>query len=320
MATQTACPAGLHSSAMTSPLCAPRPPATLFVVATPIGNLDDLSVRAAQILKTVDCVAAEDTRVSRTLLAHLGIRPDIFPAHAHNEVQAAQHVISRLQQGSSVALVTDAGTPAISDPGSHIVAAVHAAGFPVVPIPGASAVITLLSAAGLEGDGFRFLGFLPASAGARRRRLAEFSQDPAVLVFFEAPHRIDATLTAMVEAFGVARPIVIGRELTKRFEEIARMPLGEALAWLDGHADRRRGEFALALAPVPTRIDEREANAQDPQEAPDPARAALTDRLLKALAAELPAAAAARVAAQALGQSRQALYRRLLALKGVPED
>lgn len=304
---------------MTTSLCAPRPPATLFVVATPIGNLDDLSTRAAQVLKTVDCVAAEDTRVSRTLMAHLGIRPDIFPAHAHNELQAAQQVISRLHQGLSVALVTDAGTPAISDPGSRIVAAVHAAGFPVVPLPGPSAVVTLLSAAGLEGDGFRFLGFLPASASARRRRLAELSQDPAVLVFFEAPHRIDAALTAMVDAFGVSRPIVIGRELTKRFEEIARMPLGEALAWLDGHADRRRGEFALALAPAPTRSSAREANAEDSPEAQDPAHAALTDRLLKALAAELPAAAAARVAAQALDQSRQVLYRRLLDIKGATE-
>jgi len=304
------------TESMTASLSAQRPPATLFVVATPIGNLDDLSTRAAQVLRTVTSVAAEDTRVSRTLLAHLGIRPDIFPAHAHNEVQAAQQVLGRLQQGMSVALVTDAGTPAISDPGSRIVAAAHEAGFPVVPIPGASAVVALLSAAGLEGDGFRFIGFLPASAGARRRRLAEFSQDPAVLVLFEAPHRIDATFGALADAFGVDRLVVIGRELTKRFEEVARIPLGQAVAWLDGHPDRRRGEFALAIAPAPDRSADHSGDPEFVGEAQDPALVALTDRLLKALAAELPAAGAARVAAQALGQSRQALYRRLLEIKG----
>jgi 16S rRNA (cytidine1402-2'-O)-methyltransferase len=301
---------------MTASLSAQRPPATLFVVATPIGNLDDLSTRAAQVLRTVTSVAAEDTRVSRTLLAHLGIRPDIFPAHAHNEAQAAQQVLDRLQQGMSIALVTDAGTPAISDPGSRIVAAAHQAGFPVVPIPGASAVVALLSAAGLEGDGFRFIGFLPASAGARRRRLAEFGQDPSVLVLFEAPHRIDATLAALTEAFGADRTVVIGRELTKRFEEIARIPLGEAAAWLDGHPDRRRGEFALAIAPAPPRVTDRANDPEHGDEERDPALLALTDRLLKVLAAELPAATAARLAAQALGQSRQALYRRLLEIKG----
>jgi len=304
------------TESMTASLSAQRPPATLFVVATPIGNLDDLSARAAQVLRTVTSVAAEDTRVSRTLLAHLGIRPDIFPAHAHNEVQAAQQVLGRLQQGMSVALMTDAGTPAISDPGSRIVAAAHEAGFPVVPIPGASAVVALLSAAGLEGDGFRFIGFLPASAGARRRRLAEFSQDPAVLVLFEAPHRIDATIGALADAFGADRLVVIGRELTKRFEEIARIPLGQAAAWLDGHPDRRRGEFALAIAPAPDRSTDHSGDPELVGEAQDPALVALTDRLLKALAAELPAAGAARVAAQALGQSRQALYRRLLEIKG----
>jgi len=303
------------TESMTASLSAQRPPATLFVVATPIGNLDDLSARAAQILRTVTSVAAEDTRVSRTLLAHLGIRADIFPAHAHNEVQAAQQVLGRLQQGMSVALVTDAGTPAISDPGSRIVAAAHEAGFTVMPIPGASAVVALLSAAGLEGDGFRFIGFLPASAGARRRRLAEFSQDRAVLVLFEAPHRIDATIGALADAFGAHRLVVIGRELTKRFEEIARIPLGQAAAWLDGHPDRRRGEFALAIAPAPDRVTDRSAEPELGGEARDPALVALTDRLLKALAAELPAAGAARVAAQALGQSRQALYRRLLEIK-----
>lgn len=301
---------------ITAPLHAQRPPATLFVVATPIGNLDDLSTRAAQALRAVTSVAAEDTRVSRTLLAHLGIRPEIFPAHAHNEVKAAAQVLERLQQGMSVALVTDAGTPAISDPGSRIVAAAHDAGFPVVPIPGASAVVTLLSAAGLEGDGFRFIGFLPASAGARRRRLAEFSHDPAVLVLFEAPHRIDSTIDALTNAFGANRTVVIGRELTKRFEEVARIPLGQAAAWLDGHTDRRRGEFVLAIAPAPDRSANRSGEPGLVGEPQDPTLVALTDRLLKALAAELPAAAAARVAAQALGQSRQALYRRLLEIKG----
>jgi 16S rRNA (cytidine1402-2'-O)-methyltransferase len=216
----------------------------------------------------------------------------------------------------SVALVTDAGTPAISDPGSRIVAAAHEAGFPVVPIPGASAVVALLSAAGLEGDGFRFIGFLPASAGARRRRLAEFSQDPAVLVLFEAPHRIDATIDALADAFGADRLVVIGRELTKRFEEVARIPLGQAATWLAGHPDRRRGEFALAIAPAPDRIKDLASDPELGGAARDPALVVLTDRLLKALAAELPAATAARVAAQALGQSRQNLYRRLLEIKG----
>jgi 16S rRNA (cytidine1402-2'-O)-methyltransferase len=287
--------------------------ATLFVVATPIGNLDDLSPRALHVLRSVAAIAAEDTRVSRTLLHRHGIHTDIFPAHAHNEEIAAQQVLERLQRGQSVALISDAGTPAVSDPGSRIVAAAHALGYTVTPIPGPSAVLALLCAAGLEGEGFRFIGFLPSQGGARRRRLEALRDEPAIVVFFEAPHRIAATLEALASVFDDARPLVIGRELTKRFEEIARLPVSAASAWLAAQPHRSRGEFVLAIGPKPF------ADAPvAPGLASDPAAAAFADRLLKALASELPAASAARVAASVLEAPRQALYQRLLALKASP--
>jgi len=296
---------------MNAPSHVGPPKPALYVVATPLGNLEDLSSRAAQILRSVPCVAAEDTRVTRTLLAHLGVRPEIFPAHAHNEEAATEQILLRLQAGQAVALVSDAGTPAISDPGAKVVAAAHAAGFAVIPIPGPSAVTTLLSAAGLEGEGFRFVGFLPSAPGARRRRLGDLAIDPAILVFFEAPHRIDDCLAALVEAFGAERPMAIGRELSKRFEEIARMPLGQAREWLESNGQRSRGEFTLAVAGAPGRRSLAQVRDDTPMDA---VFEAMVDRLLRTLAAEFPSATAARLAAKVLARPRAELYRRLLEL------
>ena len=274
---------------------------SLYVVATPIGNLSDLGQRAAATLRAADCVAAEDTRVTQKLLAHLGARPALLAAHAHNEPDAARRIVERLVRGQSVALVTDAGTPALSDPGARIVAAVHAAGLAVVPVPGPSAVTAMLSASGMGGGRFRFEGFLPTQAGAQRARLDELARCEMPVVLFEAPHRIAATLAALREACGHDRLVAIGRELTKRFEQIHRASLAEAVDWLAADADRSRGEFVLVL----------EAAAPQTDAAQDAGR---LDDMLAALLEELPVSRAARLAARLLGLPRRQAYERALAL------
>jgi 16S rRNA (cytidine1402-2'-O)-methyltransferase len=273
---------------------------TLYVVATPIGNLRDLTLRALDILRSADIIAAEDTRVTSTLLARYGIttRPRAF--HRHNEARQADALVEALGAGRSVALVSDAGTPGISDPGARLVRGAQAAGHRVVPIPGATALATAISAAGLRAERFAFIGFLPSQAKARRECLTSIASWPVALVFYEAPHRIGDTLAALAHALDARRVLIVARELTKTFETIATMPLADAAAWAAADANRTRGEFVLIV----------DAPANDAV-----APVADADRLLAALLDELPPARAARVAAAVTGLPRDALYARALALQ-----
>jgi len=274
-------------------------PPALYVVATPIGNLADISQRALETLRAADAIACEDTRHTRHLLDHFGIRAPAFALHQHNEREAAEKVIALLAEGKRVALVSDAGTPGISDPGAKAVAAVRAAGYRVVPLPGPSAASVALSAAGLADERFLFAGFLPAKVGARGTAIEELAAVPAALVFYEAPHRVEETVADLAARLEPARTLVIARELTKHFEQIAVMPLAEGPAWLAADDNRRRGEFVLIVSGPP------------PREGLD----AETERVLAALLAELPTKQAAKLAAEITGQPKNALYQRALALK-----
>ena len=276
-------------------------PRSLYVVATPLGNARDLTLRGLDILRTVDVVAAEDTRVTGALLARMGIAPRLVSLHAHNEMRRADAVIAALAAGQSVALTTDAGTPAISDPGARVVRAVREAGFAVVPVPGPSAVVAAVSAAGLAAERFAFLGFLPSQVKARRALVAPLAALPLALVLYEAPHRVRDTIAFLAELLPGERTLVVARELTKMFETIAVMRLDAALAWIDGDPHRQRGEFVLI-------VDAATA-------APPSGLSPETERWLAALLQELPPARAARVAAAASGVPRADLYARALALK-----
>lgn len=268
---------------------------TLYVVATPIGNLADLSARAVETLKRVALVACEDTRTTRILLARHGIGTRTMAVHEHNERAAAAKLIALLRQGSDVALVSDAGTPALSDPGALLVAEAHRAGVRVSPVPGPSAAAAAFSAAGFPASGFLFAGFLPASGKARRDALGALDVTWPV-VLYEAPHRISETVSDLAERLGPGREIAICRELSKKFEEVARLPLGEAARWLDA-PHRRQGEFVLVVAPGEAK----------PGGAPlDP------ERVLDALLESLAPSEAARLAARITGVPRNALYRRAL--------
>jgi len=271
----------------------------LYVVATPIGNLGDVTRRALETLAAADLVAAEDTRVTRGLLTHFGISTRLVALHEHNERRAAEQVIAWLSQGKRVALVTDAGTPAVSDPGAILVDRVRAAGFPVVPIPGASALTTALSASGIAADGVLFAGFLPAKGKERREKLAALAASPWAVVLYESPHRIEATLADLFVAFG-ERDVVIARELTKRFESIVRVPLSGAVAWLRENSDRSRGEFVLVVQDKPVET----ASGPDPHE------------LLKLLLAEVPVKTAATLAAKLTGRPKKKMYELALLLAG----
>jgi 16S rRNA (cytidine1402-2'-O)-methyltransferase len=273
----------------------------LYVVATPLGNLGDISLRALDVLAQVDLIAAEDTRVTAKLLARHGIAARQLSLHAHNERRRAGEIVALLAAGKSVALVSDAGTPGVSDPGSAIVQAVAAAGYAVVPIPGPSAVIAALSVSGFAAPQWLFCGFLPAAAVARRAAIARLEALPFALVFYEAPHRIAATIDALAAAFGPERRVVVARELTKRFESVFRGRLGEAAAWLAADPHRTRGEFVLVL--------------DAPDAAPDlEGDADAAERTLATLLAELPLAQAVRLAATLTGAPRKRLYARALAL------
>ncbi len=271
----------------------------LYVVPTPLGNLQDMSLRAIEVLKAVPWVAAEDTRHSQPLLRHFGSGARLLPAHQHNEEQAAQGVIDKLAAGEAVALVSDAGTPAVSDPGARIVARVREAGFKVVPLPGACAAVTALSASGLMAPHFLFYGFLPAKAGQRQKELEALAALPYTLVFYEAPHRVLESVEALAAAFGPERTIVFARELTKLFETIHACPLGEALEWLQADANRQRGEFVLLVEGAPEGADD-----------------GAGERVLKLLLAEgLPVKQCAKLAAEITGASKNELYQKALALK-----
>ncbi|MET0682730.1 MAG: 16S rRNA (cytidine(1402)-2'-O)-methyltransferase [Casimicrobiaceae bacterium] len=278
-------------------------PGTLYVVATPLGNLRDLTLRAVDVLGSADVIAAEDTRVTGVLLRHFGIAAHPISLHEHNEAARADQIVRDLRAGRRVALVSDAGTPAISDPGARLVRAVRAAGFPVVPIPGACAAIAAVSAAGLNADRLLFLGFLPPAAKARRELLASVSREPCALVIYEAPHRVRATAAELGAALGGERSLVVAREITKKFETITQMTLAEAPDWFAADPNRERGEFVLLVdAPAEPAI----VSLETPLD---------LRRLLTALVGELPPARAARVAAAATGLPRDMLYAEALALK-----
>ncbi len=273
---------------------------TLFVVATPIGNLEDLSPRARQILAEVDLVAAEDTRHTGRLLSHLGLKTRLFALHEHNEARAAKALIERLKDGKSVALASDAGTPLVSDPGYRLLQAAHADGIAVSPIPGPCAVTAALSVSGLPTDRFGFEGFPPAKSVARRKWLQARAAEPRTLVFFEAVHRIAATLADMVDVFGADREAFLGRELTKLHEQCRRASLGELLDEVSDGTIVSKGEFVIAVHGVGAVV----ASSID------------TDRLLAELAAALPPKKAAAIAARLTGEKRNALYQRLLEIRG----
>ena len=276
------------------------PAGALYVVATPIGNMGDITLRALTILSLVDAVACEDTRNTGHLLTRYGLHKPLIAAHQHNEREVADKLILRLQAGQRVALVSDAGTPAVSDPGARIVDAIRSAGLRVIPLPGASAAITALSASGLLEEHFHFAGFLPTKAAQRDTVLIGLRGLAAALVFYEAPHRIVATINAMQSIYEPTRQIVFGRELTKLFEEIHRCPLDQALAWVTADSHREKGEYVLVLSGAPATLDRDRVEA---------------DRVLTILMAQCPLKQAAAMAAQITGQKKNALYERALELK-----
>ena len=272
----------------------------LYVVPTPLGNLGDMTQRSIEVLRQVSWVAAEDTRHSAPLLKQYGCSARMLAAHEHNEEAAAQQVIARLSEGEAVALVSDAGTPAVSDPGARLVARVRAAGFRVIPLPGACAAVTALSAAGLAESHFLFYGFLPARKKQREEALRELSALPYALVFYEAPHRILEAVASLALVLGSQRTLVLARELTKMFETIHSCPLGEAHDWLLADANRQRGEFVLLVSAAPELADEGEG-----------------ERVLKLLLDEgLPVKQAAKLAHAITGMAKNALYELALRLKG----
>ncbi len=270
------------------------------MVATPIGNLGDITLRALETLKSVDVIAAEDTRVSRKLLAHFGIQTELIAAHEHNEREASQRLVAFLSQGRSVALISDAGTPAVSDPGAIAVAQVRAAGFRVVPIPGASALTAALSATGLQCDAFCFHGFLPSRKGERENALELIRAQPELQVFYEAPHRIAECMASLATVFGADRRIGIARELTKLYEQVHVCRLDEASAWLEQSENHRRGEFVLLVEGHPQRETREDADSR---------------HTLEVLLRELPLKQAVGLAAEITGAKKNALYEQALKLK-----
>lgn len=273
----------------------------LYVVATPIGNLGDISQRAVAILKGVDLIAAEDTRHSQRLLQHYAIDTPVMAYHDHSDERPVQKICACLAGGGSVALVSDAGTPLISDPGYRLVRAVQDGGFIVRPVPGACAAIAALSASGLPTDRFLFEGFLPARAGARGNRLAGLARETATLIFYEAPHRVRECLQSMVEAFGAEREAVLAREVTKTFETLRRGSLADLLQFVAADSNQQKGEIVLLVA------GQREGGLELTGEIAS---------LLQRLAREMPAKTAAAVVAEWSGLRKKQLYDFLLELKG----
>lgn len=280
------------------------PSAALYVVATPIGNIADISVRALKILSMVDGIACEDTRNTAQLMSRYGLSKSLFAAHQHNEREVTAKIIQRLQAGERIALVSDAGTPAISDPGARIVDAVLDAGLRVVPVAGASAAIAALSVGGLVCDQFHFAGFLPAKTKQREAVLSALQPVAATLVFYEAPHRIVETVAALLQAFGPARRIVFGREISKLFEQIHRCPLSEASGWLAADSNRQRGEFVLLVEGAPVSSDDGTAQAE---------------RILGILLEECSVSQAAALTARITGQKKNSLYELALRLSQTEE-
>jgi 16S rRNA (cytidine1402-2'-O)-methyltransferase len=281
---------------------AATPAGTLFVVATPIGNLGDLSPRAREVLGTVRLIAAEDTRHTRQLLQSFGIDTALTSLHDHNEAQKSGELIERLVRGESIALVSDAGTPLISDPGFDLIAGARQRGVPVVAIPGPCAAIAAISIAGLPADRFTFEGFLPAKSAARRAQLEQLAGESRTLIFYEAPHRLVAVLDDMVAVFGADRRAAIARELTKRFETTYQGSIADLRQQAEHDADMSRGEIVIVVAgsssPAPTEVT---LNA---------------DQVLRALLVDLPPSQAAKIAARITGEKRADLYEKALQLDG----
>lgn len=269
------------------------PGGTLHVVATPIGNLGDLSPRALDTLRAVSAICAEDTRHTRQLLAHYGIERPLLALHEHNEGEVAERLVARLLAGESLALVSDAGTPLVSDPGFRLVRAARSAGIKVSPLPGPCAFVAALSVAGLPSDRLAFEGFLPAKAGARRERLARLAGEVRTLAFYESAHRIEDCLEDMAAAFGADRQAVLARELTKLFETVLDGTLGELRARVAADPNQRRGEFVVLVQGVGEDADARIAEGR---------------RLYAKLGEHLPPSTAARLAAEISGAPRKALY------------
>ena len=275
-------------------------PAELFLVATPIGNLGDISSRALETLKSVDLVAAEDTRHSRRLLQHFGLDARMIAYHEHNEEQQTPALVARLLEGQSIALVSDAGTPLLSDPGYRLVQAALEHGIRVVPIPGPCAAIVALSASGLPTDRFAFEGFTPAKPGPRRSYLQALKSEQRTLVFYVSCHRIVDTLKDMEAVFGGHRQAVMARELTKTFETLHKAALSELLAWVEQDSNQQKGEIVILLEGAQQQGDEEQV---------------LLNRLMPVLVEELPVKQAARIAARVTGLNKNELYRHALALK-----
>jgi 16S rRNA (cytidine1402-2'-O)-methyltransferase len=269
------------------------------VVGTPIGNLEDISSRALEALARADAIAAEDTRVTARLLEHHRLSAKLIAVHEHNERRATEQIVKELARGKNIALVTDAGTPGICDPGALVVARARAAGFRVVPIPGPNAAVAALSAAGVPDGPFLFFGFLPAKSAARRKALATLAQIPYALVFYEAPHRIAECVEDLAAVLGAERTLLIARELTKMFEEIHRCALNDATRWLNENPDRQRGEFVLIV----------QGGASEKPEAN-------WEPVLAALLVELPLARAVKLACEITGARKNEVYAHALSLAG----
>lgn len=277
-------------------------PGTLYVVATPIGNLDDISARMLKTLQNVALIAAEDTRHSARLMQHFGINTPLIACHDHNERDQGLRLVERLLAGESIALISDAGTPLISDPGFHLVRAARAAGVPVVPVPGPCALVAALSAAGLPSDRFVFEGFLPARSSGRRQQLEALREEPRTLIFYEAPHRLLESLCDMQTVFGDERVVVLARELTKTFETIKGAPLVELCAWVEADSNQQRGECVLLVEGWRAPEGEESLSAE-------------VLRILQLLLAELPLKRAAALAAEITGVRKNLLYQEALRLQ-----
>ena len=286
------------------------PAGCLYVVATPIGNLGDLTLRAWQALCRADVIAAEDTRSTRVLLDAWGVQTPLMASHRHNEAQAAAAIVERLRAGERVALVSDAGSPAVCDPGARVVASVIEAGFRVVPLPGASALICALMAAGVTDDmhpEFVFAGFAPAKSLARQKWFKRWLAQPHTLVFYETPHRIAASLKELAEIAGAERNVTLARELTKRFEQLCTMPLGQTADWIAADDHREQGEYVVILHPQ--LVNENQAGDES-------AALMAMDRWIDAMLPMLSVRDIAKIVAQATGFARDAVYARALGRKG----
>ena len=276
------------------------PTSTLYVIATPIGNIGDISLRALSILGMADVIACEDTRVTKNLLSSYGLSKELVSAHKHNERQAGQYLVERLKKGERVVLVSDAGTPAVSDPGAKIIDEVRNAGMNVIPVPGSSAAVTALSAAGFPDDHYLFFGFLPTKNVQRKETLKKLKDNEATLIFYEAPHRIEETLKALTEIFEPMRRIVIARELTKLFEEIHRCTMADVMEWFRSDPNHKKGEFVLLVESTPQGSDEPNAESE---------------RVLSILMEKMPASTAASLAARITGDKKNRLYELALQMR-----